>query len=149
MANKISLLKKLRIFRDFKKVLKLNKVELQEVFGARIDNAYRIYNVINIPVEEIGEPYNLRKSDIDLIAEKSVRDYSSSISKYLDSKGLQEMYDFYEIKKVDKYSYLIVIGFSLPNDPFRSNIYYNRLYYRVVPVVSIVSLILLLISFFN
>jgi hypothetical protein len=145
MANKISFLKKLKIFRDFKKVLKLNKTELQEVFGARVDNAYRIYNVINIPVEEIGEPYNLRKSDIDLIAEKSVRDYSSDISKYLDSKGLQEMYDFYEIKKVDKYSYLIVIGFSLPNDPFRSNMYYDRLYYRVFPVVSIVSLILLLI----
>ena len=145
MANKISFLKKLRIFRDFKKVLKLNKTELQEVFGVRVDNAYRIYNVINIPVEEIGEPYNLRKSDIDLIAEKSVRDYSSGISKYLDSKGLQEMYDFYEIKKVDKYSYLIVIGFSLPNDSFRSNIYYNRLYYRFVPAVSIVSLILLLI----
>jgi hypothetical protein len=145
MANKISLLKKLRIFRDFKKVLKLNKVELQEVFGARIDNAYRIYNVINIPVEEIGEPYNLRKSDIDLIAEKSVREYSSSISKYLDVKGLQEMYDFYEIKKVDKYSYLIVIGFSLPNDPFRSNKYYDNLRYRFIPTVSVISLILLLI----
>lgn len=145
MANKISLLKKLRIFRYFKRVLKLNRTELQEVFGARVDSAYRIYNVINIPVEEIGEPYNLRKSDIDLIAEKSVREYSSSISKYLDSKGLQEMYDFYEIKKVDKYSYLIVIGFSLVNDPFRSNVYYDRLYYRVVPAVSIVSLILLLI----
>ena len=145
MANKISLLKKLRIFRDFRKILKLNKTELQEVFGARIDNAYRIYNVINIPVEEIGEPYNLRKSDIDLIAEKSVRDYSSNISKYLDTKGLQEMYDFYEIKKVDKYSYLIVIGFSLPNDPFRSNIYYNRLYYRALPTISVISLILLLI----
>jgi hypothetical protein len=145
MANKISFLKKLRIFRDFKKVLKLNRTELQEVFGARVDNAYRIYNVINIPVEEIGEPYNLRKSDIDLIAEKSVRDYSSSISKYLDTKGLQEMYDFYEIKKVDKYSYLIVIGFSLPNDPFRSNKYYDNLRYRVIPAVSVISLILLLI----
>lgn len=145
MANKISLLKKLRIFRDFKKVLKLNRTELQEVFGARVDNAYRIYNVINIPVEEIGEPYNLRKSDIDLIAEKSVREYSSNISKYLDAKGLQEMYDFYEIKKVDKYSYLIVIGFSLPNDPFRSNKYYDNLRYRIIPTVSVISLILLLI----
>ena len=55
------------------------------------------------------------------------------------------MYDFYEIKKVDKYSYLIVIGFSLPNDPFRSNIYYNRLYYRALPTISVISLILLLI----
>lgn len=145
MANKISFLKKLRIFRDFRKVLRLNKTEIQEVFGARVDNAYRIYNVINIPVEEIGEPYNLRKSDIDLIAEKSVREYSSNISKYLDSKGLGEMYDFYELKKVDKYSYLIVIGFSLPNNPFRSNKYYDNLRYRFIPGVSILSLILLLI----
>jgi hypothetical protein len=147
MASKVSFLKKLRIFRDFRKTLRLNKTELQERFGARVDNAYRIYNVINIPVEEIGEPYNLRKTDIDLIAEKSVREYSSEISKFLDSKGLQEMYDFYEIKKVDKYSYLIVIGFSLPKDPFRSNIYYDRLYYRFIPVVSILSIILLLILF--
>jgi len=148
MANKISLIKKLRIFRDFKKVLRLNKIEIQEVFGARVDNAYRIYNVINVPVEEIGEPYNLRKSDIDLIAEKTVREYSSGISKYLDSKGLQEMYDFYEIRKVDKYSYLIVIGFSLPNDPFRSNIYYDNLRYRVVPIASVISLIILSLILF-
>lgn len=143
--KKISFLKKLSIFRDFRKVLRLNRVEIQEAFGARIDNAYRIYNVINIPVEEIGEPYNLRKSDIDLIAEKSIREYSSSISKYLDSKGLKEMYDFYEIKKVDKYSYLIVIGFSLPNNPFRSNVYYDNIRYKVIPTVSVISLILLLI----
>ena len=50
-----------------------------------------------------------------------------------------------EIKKVDKYSYLIVIGFSLPNDPFRSNKYYDNLRYRFIPVVSVISLILLLI----
>jgi len=148
MANKISFIKKLSIFRDFKKVLRLNKIEIQEVFGARVDNAYRIYNVINVPVEEIGEPYNLRKSDIDLIAEKTVREYSSGISKYLDSKGLQEMYDFYEIRKVDKYSYLIVIGFSLPNDPFRSNIYYDNLRYRVIPILSVISLIILSLILF-
>jgi hypothetical protein len=147
MASKVSFFKKLKIFKDFRKVLRLNKTEIQEVFGARVDNAYRIYNVINIPVEEVGEPYNLRKTDIDLIAEKSVREYSSSISNYLNSKGLQEMYDFYEVKKVDKYSYLVVIGFSLSNDPFRSNIYYDNLRYRFIPAVSIISIILLLILF--
>lgn len=147
MASKVSFFKKLKIFKDFRKTLRLNKTEIQEVFGARIDNAYRIYNVINIPVEEVGEPYNLRKTDIDLIAEKSVREYSSSISNYLNSKGLQEMYDFYEVKKVDKYSYLIVIGFSLSNDSFRSNRYYDNLRYRFIPAVSIIAMILLLILF--
>jgi len=148
MANKISFFKKIKIFREFRKVLKLNKTELEQVFGARIDNAYRIYNVLNIPVEMIGEPYNLRKSDIDKLAETSIKEYTIKISDYLDSKGLKEMYDFYEVKKVDKYSYLVVLGFSLPNDTFRSNKYYDNLRYRVIPVVSVISLILLLILLF-
>jgi hypothetical protein len=148
MANKISFFKKIKIFREFRKVLKLNKTELEQVFGARIDNAYRIYNVLNIPAEMIGEPYNLRKSDIDKLAETSIKEYTIKISDYLDSKGLKEMYDFYEVKKVDKYSYLVVLGFSLPNDTFRSNKYYDNLRYRVIPVVSVVSLILLLILLF-
>ena len=148
MANKISLLKKIKIFREFRKVLKLNRVELEQVFGARIDNAYRIYNVLNIPAEMIGEPYNLRKSDIDKLAETSIREYTVKVSEYLDSKGLKEMYDFYEIKKVEKYSYLVVLGFSIPNDPFRSNKYYDNLRYKVIPAVSILSIILLLILLF-
>ncbi len=145
MANKISLYKKIKIFREFKKVLRLNKTELEQVFGARIDNAYRIYNVLNIPAEVIGEPYNLRKSDIDKVAETSIREYTVKISEYLDSKGLKEMYDFYEIKKVDKYSYLVVLGFSIPNDTFRSNKYYDNIRFRLIPAVSILSIILLLI----
>ena len=149
MANKISLYKKIKIFGEFKKIIKLNKTELEQVFGARIDKAYRIYNVLNVPSDVIGEPYNLRKTDIDKIAETSIREYSNKLSEYLDSKGLKEMYDFYEIKKVDKYSYLVVLGFSIPNDPFRSNKYYDNLRYRVIPTVSLLSIILLLILLFK
>ena len=148
MINKISLYKKIKIFGEFKKTIRLNEVELEQTFGARIDKAYRIYNVLNIPAEMVGEPYNLRSSDIDKISEKSIREYSIRISEYLDSKGLKEMYDFYEIKKVDKYSYLVVLGFSLPNDPFRSNRYYDNIKYRLIPSISIISIILLLILLF-
>jgi hypothetical protein len=145
MKSKISLYKKIKIFREFKKILILNKTEIEQVFGARIDNAYRIYNVLNIPLEIIGEPYNLRKSDLDKLAETSIKEYTNKISEYLDSKNLREMYDFYEIKKVDKYSYLVVLGFSLPNDTFRSNKYYDNIRYRLIPTASILSIILLLI----
>lgn len=145
MRNKISLYKKIQIFREFRKILKLNKTELEQIFGARIDNAYRIYNVINLPAEMIGEPYNLRKTDIDKLAETSIREYSVKVSEFLDSRGLKEMYGFYEVKKVDKYSYLVVLGFTLPNDPFRSNKYYDNLNYRVIPTISILTIILLLI----
>jgi len=145
MKSKISLYKKIKIFREFKKILILNKTEIEQVFGARIDNAYRIYNVLNIPLEIIGEPYNLRKSDLDKLSETSIKEYTNKISEYLDSKNLREMYDFYEIKKVDKYSYLVVLGFSLPNDTFRSNKYYDNIRYRLIPTASILSIILLLI----
>lgn len=126
-------------------MLKLNETELEQIFGARIDNAYRIYNVINLPAEMIGEPYNLRKTDIDKLAETSIREYTIKVSEFLDSKGLKEMYGFYEVKKVDKYSYLVVLGFTLPNDNFRSNKYYDNLNYRVIPTVSVITIILLLI----
>ena len=145
MKSKISLYKKIKIFREFKKILILNKTEIEQVFGARIDNAYRIYNVLNIPLEIIGEPYNLRKSDLDKLAETSIKEYTNKISEYLDSKNLREMYDFYQIQKVDKYSYLVILGFSLPNDTFRSNKYYDNIRYRLIPTASILSIILLLI----
>jgi hypothetical protein len=141
MKNKISFRKKLKLFREFKRVLKLNKLEIEQSFKVRIDNAYRIYTVINLPVEEIGEPYNLRKSDIDKIAETHIKEYVISISRYLDSKGLKEMYNFYDIKKVEKYSYLVVIGFSIKNDTFRSDRYYTNLKYTMI-----ISTLMLLLS---
>lgn len=147
MRRKISLWKKIKLFKEFKRVIKLNESEIEQVFGSRIDSAYRIYNVLNVPEEMIGEPYNLRKSDIDRFAETMVREYTIKISEYLDSKQLKEMYDFYEIRKVDKYAYLVVLGFSIPGDPFRSNKYYDFIRFRLIPGASILLLILLLLIF--
>ena len=142
--KKISLYKKIGLFRSYRKSLRSIKTELEQMFGTRIDNAWRMYNVINIPNDVIGEPYNLRKSDIDMIAENSIKEYTSELSKFLNSKGLQELYSFYEVKKVDKYSYLVVLGFSL----FRSNEYYDFIRYRILPTISVILLTLLLILLF-
>jgi hypothetical protein len=136
--------KKIRLYNSFKKTLSLNRVTLEGDFNARIDKAYRIYTVVNIPDESFGEPYNLRKSDIDSISETYIREYLSKISNYLNSIGLSELYDFYEpIKKVDKYSYLIVLGFK----PFNSVRYNNLIWLRIIPILSIVSIISLIIYF--
>lgn len=140
MNKDISIFKKIKIFKLFKKTLKLNRTELEQRFNIRIDNANRLYTVLNIPEEVIGEPYNIRKSDIDKIAETFIKEYSTEVAKFLDSKGLQELYEFYKVDKVGKYSYLIVIGFSL----FRSNEYYNNIYYKIIPSV-VISIILALI----
>lgn len=113
--NKVSLRKKIQLYLTYRKTLEKNRENLFQNFTSRVDKVYRIYTVINLPKEELDEPYNFRKRDLDIFAEKYIRDYSQNIAKYLNSLGLNELYDIYEIKKVDKFSYLIVIGYKLFN----------------------------------
>ena len=135
---KTSLLKKLRLFLSYRKIIKSNKTEILQKFGFRIDNANRLYTVLNIPEELVGEAYSLKKSDIDTISQTFIKEFVREVSALLDNKGLSELYDIYEVKKVDKYSYLIVIGFSL----FKSNTFYNRLYYVFIPTTVVLGTIL-------
>ena len=113
--NKVSLRKKIQLYLTYRKTLEKNREDLFQNFTSRIDRVYRIYTVINLPKEEMEEPYNFRKRDLDIFAEKYIREYSQNMGKYLNNLGLNELYDIYEVKKVDKFSYLIVIGFRLFN----------------------------------
>jgi hypothetical protein len=135
---KTSFLKKLKLFLSYRKTIRANKTEILQKFGFRIDNANRLYTVLNIPEELVGEAYSLKKSDIDTISQTFIKEFAKEVSTLLNSKGLSELYDIYEVKKVDKYSYLIVIGFSL----FKSNTFYNRLYYIFIPTTVILGTIL-------
>lgn len=134
----MNIFKKIRLFLNYRKTLINNKNILAEKFNIRIDGAQRMYTVINVPEELVGEAYSLKTSDINRISENFVRKYNEDLSKFLNSNNLTELYKIYEIKKVDKYSYLIVIGFSLLN----SAKLYNRLYYIVLPSIFIASLLL-------
>jgi hypothetical protein len=143
MNNNIFILKKLKLFSLYKKVLKENRDEIEQSFGLRIDKAKRMYTVLNIPEEIIGDAFSLKKSDIDRISENYIKEYSSEITRFLTLKGLGELLTFYEVRKVDKYSYLVVIGFSL----FRSNEYYDKLYWRVYPIIGIMALVGTILAF--
>lgn len=137
------MLKKLRLFFFYKKKIKESKFELEQNFNVRIDNAQRLYTVVNVPEELVGEAYSLKKSDIDRISENYIRAFTQELSKNLNSKGLSELYSVYEIKKVDKYSFLLVIGFSL----IKSQNLYNFLYYVAIPtlIISVIISFLILI----
>ena len=138
--KRISVFKKIKLFNYYKKKIKKNSDELDTKFNLRIDNAKRMYTVLNIPKELVGDAYSLKKQDIDKICETYIKQYSSNLNDYLDSIDLNELHDFYSIKKVDKYSYLLVFGYSL----FKSQKYYNFIYYFVTPVIIIlISLIIL------
>lgn len=133
--NKISFLKKIKLFLSYRRIVKQNKVDLEKNLNIRVDNAYRLYTVLNVPEELVGEAYSLKKSDIDRISETYIREYSGEVARFLNSKGLVELFRSYEIKKVDKYSYLIVIGFSLLETPKL----YNNLYYKIIPGIIFLS----------
>jgi hypothetical protein len=130
----MSIVKDLRLYFSYKSIIKKNRVRLESDFNIRIDGADRLYTVINVPPDLIGEAYDLKKSDIDRISESYIKDYLSKIGRYLNSIGLAELYDFYEpIKKVDKLSYLIVLGFKPLN-----SVEINTIIYRILlPIIGI------------
>jgi hypothetical protein len=129
--------KKLKLFFSWRKTINSLKIELEQKFNARIDSASRIYTVVNVPENLVGDAYALKKSDIDKISENFIRQYYVELGNTLNSKGLQELFDVYEIKKVDKYSYLLIVGFKL----FNSVKYYNLLYYIISPLVILSGLV--------
>ena len=141
----MNIFKKIKLYWTFKREIKANRVTLESNFNLRIDRADRLYSVLNIPENVFEDPYNTRKSDIETISQTYVREYVNNVSKYLDSLGLQELYDFYEpVERVEKYSYLIVLGYK----PFNSVEYNTIVYYRLIPIISILSLISLLFIIF-
>lgn len=133
-----------KLYRSYKDILKKNRVELESNYGIRIDSADRMYTVINVPQKTEDEAYSLRKQDIDRIAESYIKEYISKLSEFLNKIGLNELYTFYEpIKKVDKYSYLIILGFKKIN-----TVEFNKLiYFRFWPIVTISIIIYLLVYF--
>ena len=138
----MGIFKDIRLFFSYKSIIRKNKVRLEGDFNVRIDNADRMYTVLNIPTNLVEEPYNLRKEDIDNIAQNYIRDYINELSQFLNTIGLSELYDFYEpIKKVDKYSYLIVIGYKQLD-----SVEINKIIYRILlPIISVSGLIGLII----
>jgi hypothetical protein len=132
----MSLFKDIKNYFSFKRIIKSKRVELESNFNIRIDNADRLYTVLNVPTDAIGEAYDLKKSDVDRISESYIREYVSKLSTYLNSIGLSELYDFYEpVKKVEKYSYLIIIGYKQLD-----SLEINKIIYRILlPILSFLS----------
>jgi len=148
MEKKNSIFKTLKLYRVFKKTIKKNKLILSKDYGLRVDRSYRLYRVINLPVKkDIESPYNINKKDIDVFVESMIKDYANKTGSYLNSIGLSEMYDFYDIKEVEKNSYLLVIGFSIKNVNFRSDVFYKNIYYRLIPGLILTAIISCLIIF--
>lgn len=142
---KTNIFKKIYLFFIFRRNLLKAETDLKIQFNIRVDKIFRFYTVLNVPSEVVEEPYNLRKSDVDTISKNYVREFNSQLSQFLNSRGLTELYDLYDMEKVDKYSYLLVFGYSL----FNTKRLANSLIYFWTPLVSILLLILTIYFIFN
>lgn len=120
----ISFIKKVRLFLLYRKTIRQVENELKRNFNLRIDNASRLYTIFTIPMDVIEEPYNIRRADFDALVQNFIKSYTNDLSKFLNSKGLNELYDIYEMEKIDSYNYLLVYGYSLfKSDRFMMNLY--------------------------
>ena len=142
---KMRFFRKIILFFLYRKQIIKGKQTLLTNFNSRIDYVFRIYTVLNIPKELIEEPYDFRTSDINAISQNYIKAFSNEIQNYLNSLGLRELVDVYEIKKVDKYSYLVVIGYSLFNTRKVAN---NLIYLLIFMFVSLL-IYLVIYSLFN
>jgi len=142
---KMRFFRKIILFFLYRKQIIKGKQTLLTNFNSRIDYVFRIYTVLNIPKELIEEPYDFRTSDINAISQNYIKAFSSEIQNYLNSLGLRELVDVYEVKKVDKYSYLVVIGYSFFNTRKVAN---NLIYFSIFMFVSLL-IYLVIYSLYN
>lgn len=142
---KVNIFRKIYLFFLFRRNLLRSETDLKIQFNIRIDSILRFYTVLNVPNEVMEEPYNLRKSDIDTISRNYIKEYNFQLSQFLNSKGLTELYDLYDMDKVDKYSYLLVFGFSL----FNTKKLANKLLYLWTPILVSISLIMTIYFIFK
>lgn len=108
----LGIIKKFKLLFTYIKIILNNKSVLNESYKIRYDYIFRLYTIINIPTDLIPEAYDLKKNDIDKLSQSYVSDFMVNISSLLNKIGLIELYVVYDLKKVDKYSYLVVIGFK-------------------------------------
>lgn len=142
---KIGFFKKISLYLTYRKFLLKNKDAFLKTYNLRIDRVNRIYTVVNIPQELFKPPYNIRSSDINKISEPYISEFIKQVSTLLNNSGLNELYKLYDVKKIDKYSYLIVIGFSI----FETQKIATNFFTKFIPISLLILIIILITHHFK
>jgi hypothetical protein len=108
--EKVSLFKKIKLYRQYVKALKKNKEKLMSSkLNLRIDRVHRLYTVINMPEDVKTYGTNL--------TEKYIKEYVQKVDPIFSEMGLGELIGILKMDKIDETNYLIVFGFSLMDTP--------------------------------
>jgi hypothetical protein len=139
---RVSLIKKLKLYSQYRSVVLQNIDELASL-NLRVDMVNRLYTVVNVPEELFDGAYDTKSADIVRISKGYITEYIRQVSRTLDGMGLTELYRLYDTKKVDKYSFLVVIGFKL----FDTRKAANAILYRALPAALVGSAAIALLAY--
>jgi hypothetical protein len=133
----LSIFKKYKLFRYFKKLLKDNKEIISNKkngLNLRIDKAQRIYTVINCSPDVAKYGKNL--------AEKEIKEYVTRAEKLFINIGILEYVGIRDIQQISELDFLVVFGYK----GFNTSSFYNRLYilYVLLGISAILSIFFLI-----
>jgi len=135
--EELSIFKKYKLFRYFKKLLKDNKEIISNKkngLNLRIDKAQRIYTVINCSPDVAKYGKNL--------AEKEIKEYVTRAEKLFIDIGILEYVGIRDIQQISELDFLVVFGYK----GFNTSSFYNRLYilYVLLGISAILSIFFLI-----
>jgi hypothetical protein len=128
---------KLKLFRQYKKTLKLNKKFLKEHHNLNIDWIFRMWTVYIVPIEE---RYNVEQYGIKYLNEL-VHKYLNTIDKTLLKLNLLEVVGLTNADIIDDFNVRIVLSFKFFNLVRRANI--KIISVLILLVILIISMIIL------
>tara|TARA_R110000772_G_scaffold4683_2_gene16741 strand:+ start:1901 stop:2320 length:420 start_codon:yes stop_codon:yes gene_type:complete len=138
--EKLSIFKRIRLFRDYKILIKRNKemiTDRSNGLNLRIDKVGRIYTIFSCP-DEVSK-YGME------LAEKYIKEYISSVDALFVETGLTEYVGIRKIDQIIEFSeldFLIVFGFKGFDT---AKFYRNIIILSILLIASISGILLFLI----
>jgi len=98
---------KIKLYKEYKKVIRENEEELQNKFSLRRDLVNRLYTVIHLDDEVVKQYYP------EDISKPYILKFSTEVDAFLSTKGLRELVAMRKVERITDEDYLVVIGYSL------------------------------------
>lgn len=101
--------KKIRLFFDYRKSIKNNKVYLMNKYGLDHNKIYELYTTIILT----DAPAEMKQQYGTALAAYEIKKYISNFNKDLEKLDLDEIITLYEIKRINDDLYGIAFGYKL------------------------------------
>jgi len=135
----MNIFKRIKLYYEYKKLLKDNIEDLQSKYSFRVDNINRIYTVIHIPddIKVYGPEH------IEALTEEWLKKWLIRLDTYLVNIHLKEFLNRDTLTKIDDQNFLLVLRYKYLN---LEKIYYTLYLLGIISFITI--LVTLIIKIF-